>query len=303
MRMRRPVSCALLLTLGLVWPAFADDAATVSTHQEEIRQWRERRLARLQAETGYLALAGLYWLEDGESSFGSDASNDLIFPPHGAPAKAGLFVRQGHEVRVRAFPGTQLQHAGKPVQEMQLASDATEEPTRLELGDLSFMLIERSGRYAIRLRDKQSPIRKNFRGIESYLVDIRYRLRARFEPYDPMKPIAIANVVGLVDTMYSPGSLVFSLAGKECKLDPVFESPADTTLFIIFRDATSGDETYGDGRFLYTSLPAAGEVVVDFNKAYNPPCAFSPYTTCPLPPQQNEIEVPVRAGEKTYAEH
>jgi len=301
MHLRRLVSFALLLGLGLGWPIFADDAA-MSSHQEEIRQWRERRLVRLQADTGYLALAGLYWLEEGESSFGSDKSNDVIFPPHGAPAKAGVFVRKGQEVRVRAFPGTALLNAGKPVQEMLLASDATEEPTRLELGDLSFMLIERSGRYAIRLRDKQSPIRKNFHGIENYPVDAGYRLRAKFEPYDPMKPIAIVNVVGLVDTMYSPGSLVFSLQGKECRLDPVLESPADTTLFIIFRDATSGDETYGDGRFLYTSMPAAGQVIVDFNKAYNPPCAFSPYTTCPLPPRQNELEIPVRAGEKAYAE-
>ena len=295
-------SLSLLLTGAPRLVESAESAAPDPAYAEEIRVWREKRLARLKADTGYLALAGLYWLDEGEQTFGSDPSNRIVFPPS-APPKAGVFVRKGDTTTVRCLPGTALRHEGKPVQEMALVSDAKEKPTVLELGDLTFSLIARGDRFAIRLRDKQSAIRKNFRGIESFAIDPEYRVTARFDPYEPAKKILIASVVGTVDTMLSPGALVFKLHGQECRLDPVWEGPDDDSLWLIFRDATSGEETYGDGRFLYTDLPKGGKVSVDFNKAYNPPCAFSPYTTCPLPPQQNELQVPVRAGEKTYEDH
>ncbi len=293
---------SLLLTGAPLLLQSAEGAAPDPTYAEEIRVWREKRLERLKADTGYLALAGLYWLDEGEHTFGSDPSNRIVFPAS-APPKAGVFVRQGATTTVRCLPGTALRYEGKPVQEMTLVSDAKGKPMVLELGDLTFSLIARGDRFAIRLRDKQSPIRKNFRGIESFPIDTSYRVTARFEPYEPAKKILIASVVGTVDTMLSPGALVFTLNGQECRMDPVWEGPDDDSLWLIFSDATSGAETYGDGRFLYTDLPQEGKVTVDFNKAYNPPCAFSPYTTCPLPPQQNELPVPVRAGEKTYEDH
>lgn len=291
---------ALLAVTTVVLPVALQAGSTATDHEKEIMSWRERRITRLTADTGYLALAGLFWLEDGDNSFGSAPGNACMFPAHSAPSKAGVFVRHGDATMVRAFPGTQLTHAGKPVTEMNLVADSQGDPTVLELGDLSFYLIQRGDRFGIRMRDKQSAIRKSFRGIESYPIDSSYRVTARFEPYEPAKKIPIANIVGTVDTMLCPGALVFELHGEECRLDPVYEGPGDDSLWLIFRDATSGDETYGDGRFLYTDLPKDGMVVVDFNKAYNPPCAFSPFTTCPLPPWQNELKVAVRAGEKKY---
>lgn len=283
--------------------AEAKAATQPTAYEQEILAWRERRLARLTAETGYLALAGLFWLDEGENSFGSDPSNACVFPAHSAPPKAGVFVRHGMQVELQATPGTKTMHEGKPVQEMQLASDATGHPTVITLGDLSFYVIQRADRLAVRMRDKNSATLKNFHGIDSYPIDEAYRVQARFEPYEPAKKILIADVIGLVDTMLSPGALVFTLQGQKCRLDPVWEGPDDDSLWLIFRDATSGNETYGDGRFLYTDLPENGQVTIDFNKAYNPPCAFSAYTTCPLPPWENELQVPVRAGEKKYDDH
>ncbi len=291
---------ALLACMTLAAPLALRAGESPADHEKEILAWREKRITRLKSDTGYLALAGLFWLQDGDNSFGSGRDNACVFPAHSAPVKAGVFVRHGAVTTVRAFPGTPLTHDGKPVTEMQLVADSQGDPTLLELGDLSFYLIQRGDRFAIRMRDKQSAIRKNFRGIQSFPIDTSYRVTARFEPYEPAKKIPIANIVGNVDTMVCPGALVFELHGEECRLDPVVESPDDDSLWLIFQDATSGDETYGNGRFLYTDLPKDGQVVVDFNKAYNPPCAFSPFTTCPLPPWQNELKVAVRAGEMQY---
>jgi uncharacterized protein (DUF1684 family) len=268
-------------------------------YRQEILAWRARRLERLRADDGYLALAGLLWLHDGENTFGSAPTNDLVFPA-AAPAQAGVLLHHGGETIVRAFPGTSLTVAGQPVDEMHLVADTEGEPTQLALGTLRFLIIRRGDRFGVRLRDPASAIRQRFHGIDSYDIDPAYRVTARFEPYDPPKKIPVVNIVGTVDTMPSPGALLFRLHGAECRLDPVIETPGDTLLFVIFRDATSGAETYASGRFLYTNPPRNGVVVADFNRAYNPPCAFSPYTTCPLPPPQNELRVAVRAGEKKY---
>jgi uncharacterized protein (DUF1684 family) len=295
MRALRFLIVALLASPGIT----ACDPA--NGYEEEILAWREGRMERLMSDTGYLALAGLFWLQEGESTFGSDPSNALSFPAHSAPAKAGVFIHENGVTSVRAYPGTPLLHDGEPVVEMRMAHDGEENTTLLTLGDLSFYVINRSDRYAIRMRDLNSEIRKSFRGIDSYPIDAAYRVTARFEPYEPAKRVPIVNEVGTVDTMLSPGALVFELLGEECRLDPVVSSLEAQSYFLIFRDATTGVETYDSGRFLYTDLPVDGEVIVDFNKAYNPPCAFSPYTTCPLPPLQNDLKVSVRAGEKRYA--
>jgi uncharacterized protein (DUF1684 family) len=281
----------------------AELEAQKTDYEAEILAWRQRRLERLTADTGYLTLAGLFWLEEGENSFGSDPTNTCVFPAHSAPPQAGVIEHRGKETWLRSAPETPTLHDGAPIQEIRLVADADGPPTVIELGDLSFYLIRRGDRYAIRMRDERSEIRKNFHGIESYPIDTAYRVQARLEPYEPPKQVPIVNVVGHVDTMPSPGALVFTLHGQECRLDPLWSGPDDDSLWLVFRDATSGDETYGDGRFLYTDLPVNGQVVIDFNKAYNPPCAFSPFTTCPLPPWQNELSVPVRAGEKKYDDH
>ena len=288
-----------VLQLLLILGALACGPEPDPTYRNEILAWRARRLERLRADDGYLALAGLFWLREGENHFGSAPTNDIVFPAP-APAQAGVLIHRGRETIVRAFPGTVLTTAGEAVEEMRLVADTEGEPTLLALGTLRFLLIRRGDRFAVRLRDPASEIRRRFHGIDSYDIDPAYRVTARFEPYAPPKKIPVVNIVGTVDTMPSPGALVFRLHGAECRLDPVIETPGDTLLFVIFRDATSGTETYASGRFLYTNSPRNGAVVADFNKAYSPPCAFSPYTTCPLPPPQNDLHVAVRAGEKKY---
>jgi uncharacterized protein (DUF1684 family) len=171
----------------------------------------------------------------------------------------------------------------------------------LESGTLSFFVIERVGRYGIRLRDKASPHRTNFRGLDYFPISTDWVFDARFEPYTPHRKIKITNVLGMEEDMDAPGALVFNKDGKEWRLDAILEDPKDEELFVMFADATSGKETYGAGRFMYVSLPQNKRVQLDFNKAYNPPCAFNTFATCPLPPYQNRLPLRVEAGEKNYA--
>ena len=171
----------------------------------------------------------------------------------------------------------------------------------LELGRLSLHVIERGGRLGIRLKDRESPLRKAFTGLSWFPIDERYRVVARFVPYDPPKALKVPNVLGNVTPMPSPGRAEFTIDGKAVQLDGVLEEPDATELFFIFRDQTSGHETYGAGRFLYADLPKDGKLVLDFNKAYNPPCAFTPYATCPLPPPQNRLPVRIEAGRRSTA--
>ncbi len=293
---------ALWAFLGLVAVAFGARPTIEAgeSHDAEIEAWRKGRMERLMSDTGYLTLAGLFWLDEGKHTFGSAPDNDLVFPKHSAPAHAGFIMRTKDGTRIHANAGTELVLDGKRVSETRMIPDSEEGTTTFTLGDLSFWLIQRSDRFGIRLRDVHSEIRKNFGTIEAYPVQESYRVEARFEPYDPPKETPILNEVGTTSMSTSPGALVFTLNGKECRLDPLADGLDDESWFIIFADHTTGDETYGSGRFLYTGPPVDGKVIVDFNKAYNPPCAFSPYTTCPLPPPQNHLDVAVRAGEKAY---
>ncbi len=299
--MRRTV--VLVLALLLLGATAQGEKNTSSSYAREIDEWRAKRLKRLTADTGYLALAGLFWLDEGENSFGTDPKSKFVLREGSAPAHAGVFVHRNGVTTLRAAPDAEMSVDGKRVTEMTLRYSGEDGPDVVELGDLSFYVVKRGERFGVRLRDLQSPVRKSFRGIEAYPTDEAYRVVARFEPYDPPKKVPIASVIGNVDTLLAPGAQVFELHGKEYRLDPIVDNLDDEDFFLIFRDATSGEETYGAGRFLYTDLPRNGQVVVDFNKAYNPPCAFSPFTTCPLPPLQNYLDVAVRAGEKKYTKH
>ena len=294
--------------LGLAWawvllagPAGASDPP--ASYEDEIRAWSERRVSRLRSDTGWLTVAGLFWLEPGENTFGTAPDNAIVLPSGSAPEHAGVFVHADGVTTVRALTGTPLRCRDRDVTVLRLRTDAEDSTDVLELGRLRFHVIVRSGRHGIRMRDLESPMRRDFHGIDSWPVDRAWRIEARFEPYDPPRHVAIPTILGTVDSMLCPGALVFELQGQRCRLEPVIESPDDPSLFVIFADATNGDETYGAGRFLYAEMPKNGRTIVDFNKAYNPPCAFTPYATCPLPPPQNELALPVRAGEKKYGEH
>jgi uncharacterized protein (DUF1684 family) len=273
-------------------------------HRQEVDAWHEERLERLRQPDGWLTLVGLFWLEEGENTFGSAEGNDLEFPAP-APPRAGVFRLEGGTVTLIPADSTPEESVitvdGEPAGERELATDASGEPTILALDSLRFYIVDREGQMGVRVRDHASPLLANFQGIERFPVDPAYRFEARFEPYEPPKPVEIPNVLGGTFKDSSPGAVVFEHEGETFRLDATGDPEKE--LFIVFGDSTNARETYGGGRFLYTEAPEDGRVVVDFNRAYNPPCAFTPYATCPLPPPQNKLKVALRAGEKTFGKH
>jgi uncharacterized protein (DUF1684 family) len=296
------VTAALLaLWSALGGPASSGDPA----YDQEIEGWRQKREQRLRADEGWLTVAGLFWLQEGENRFGSDPAATVVLPAHSAPARAGLFRVQGKKVTVVVAPGVKVTENGQPVTEKELRSDDPGPPDVLALGDLRFFTIERGGKMAIRLRDLQSPARRAFAGTRWFPIRKEYRVVGKLIPHPALRKIAVPNILGMVEEMESPGVVVFHLQGQELRLEPVYETPARSELFFIFRDRTSGHETYGAGRFVYAENPrsGSGEVVLDFNKAYTPPCAFTRYATCPLPPRSNHLPLKIEAGELNDGNH
>ena len=291
--------CALLASLSPAAGATAADPA----YQQKIESWQKELTDELKKEDGWLTLVGLFWLEEGENRFGSDAgTNKVIFPEGKAPAVAGALIRNGKKVRVRAEPGAGLTSAGKPVKELELTVDANGKPMVLELGTLSFFVIERGDRVGVRIKDKASPALASFHGLDFYPIRPEWRIDARFEPYDPPKKVKIPNVLGQISEVDSPGAVVFDWQGKTWRLDAL--GSVKDGLSTIFADATSGHETYGAGRFLELGKLENGKIEVDFNTAYNPPCAYTAFATCPLPPEQNKLTaLAVTAGEKKFGDH
>jgi uncharacterized protein (DUF1684 family) len=257
-------------------------AMAETTYESEIATWRKQREERLKAEGGWLSVAGLFWLHEGANTFGKDEKNDIALPD--GPAQAGVFVLSGGKVTVK-MNGT----------EKELWPDSLD---LAEAGRVKLYVIKRADRYGIRVKDPGSEMRRNFSGIDYYPAKEAYRVTAKFVADE--KQIPILNIIGTTEPLKSPGVAVFQLNGKEYRVRPVYETPDAKELFYIFKDETSGKETYGAGRFLYSDLPKNGTVELDFNKAYNPPCAFTPYATCPLPPAENKLPVRIEAGEKKY---
>jgi uncharacterized protein len=261
--------------------------------------WRQTRLDGLRQPDGWLALAGLYWLEPGTHSFGSDSSNAVVFPP-GAPPRIGTFTVADSTVAMRVDAGARVTVEGRPVTEAAMVDDLDGEPTTATLGSLSWHAIRRSRGIGVRLRDAESPVLKGFDGIETFDFDPRWRVEARLDPYDPPRTLPIPSITGVPEEEPSPGALVFEHDGETYRLD-VTGKPGDARYFVVFGDATNGRETYGGGRFVYVDAPGEdGRTTVDFNRSYNPPCVFTPYATCPLPPPQNRLPFRVEAGEKTW---
>jgi len=273
-----------------------------AAYRKEIETWRQERLASLKKEDGWLTLVGLYWLKPGENRFGSDPGNPVILPAGKAPAVAGTLTREGDAVRLDVQPGVPLTADGKPpAPGMKVSADADGKPTTLQLGPLSFFVIKRGDRVGVRIKDRTSPMLAAFKGIDEYPIRPEWRVVARFEPYKDKK-IPIANIIGQVEDNPSPGAVVFDWRGKTYRIDAL-EGGDDGSLFLVFGDQTNGKETYGAGRFLDTAPPKDGKVVVDFNTAYNPPCAFTAFATCPLPPAENKLALKVEAGEKKFGSH
>ena len=293
--MRRILALALA---GLIVPgalAQADDA-----YLQELAKWRARREADLKADNSWLTVAGLYFLNQGRNTFGSAPTNDIVLPAD-APAEAGVLEFDGPTVTLRA--AEPLAVNGTPVSTAELRPAGDGRPAdQVKMGALTFFVHKSGDRVAIRLRDLNSEIRRNFSGLKWFAPNEAYRVIGRFEPYAQAKPMKVPNVLGDFESYTAPGTVSFTLNGQPLKLE-VYDAGTgeNRRFFIVFRDLTSGKETYASARFLYAPRPnAKGEVELDFNKAYNPPCAFNPYTTCPLPTPMNRLRVRIEAGERDY---
>jgi uncharacterized protein (DUF1684 family) len=265
---------------------------------DEINQWHNKREEGLKKERGWLNLAGLYWLKEGENSFGSAAGNDLIFPKGKINDHAGVFILDSGKVFVKINPDITILNNGKMIKEMELKPD-DEDSSSLRHASLVWFIIKRGDRFGVRLRDLKNNNLFSFEGVERYPVNSDWKIEAKFSPYNPTKKISVPNILGTIEEEISPGNLSFEIEGEKYSLD-VLEGGEDS-YFVIFADKTSGEDTYGGGRFLSVPKPdSSGKTYIDFNKSYNPPCVFSQYATCPLPPKRNHLPVEITAGEKMY---
>ncbi len=271
-----------------------------SDYTASIEAWRRERVQRLTADDGWLTVAGLYWLEEGDNRAGTESGSRVLLPPGTAPPRVGVFRRAKDEVTFTADPSATVTSGGRPVTTIRMKDDSTGTPDMITLNDLTMFIIKRGDRLAVRLRDKNRRERREFAGLDSYPIRSDYRVVAEWVPYEPQRTIAIPNVLGMSEELPCPGYARFTIDGREHRLEPVIEQPGDQELFFIFADQTNGSETYPSGRFLYAPKPQDGAIVLDFNKAYNPPCAFTPFATCPLPPAQNRLAARIEAGEKKY---
>ena len=283
---------ATVLSLSLSAAPASEDIAAAT------RTWEEGRLKRLQSEDGWLTLVGLGWLKEGANSAGAGGKADVVFPA-GAPKDVGTFTRSGRKVSFQPAPGVSVTRDGKPFTGGPVQSDqeGLATPDILQVGRLRFQLIDRGDRIGVRIKDPEARARKEFNGIPSYAPSAKWRITARWEAANPPREIAVPNVLGEIERSPSPGTAVFTVDGKEYRLTPVLEE-GSPELFFVFADETNRTETYGAGRFLYAQPAKDGTVILDFNRAYNPPCAFSAFATCPLPPKQNRLALRVEAGEK-----
>ena len=265
----------------------------------EIQQWHKKRNDGLKKENGWLNLVGLYWLKQGENTFGSSDDNDIKFPPN-APAHIGTFTLNDSIVTINVNEDVKVLNDSVEVSSMILGNDLDEITTVLQNGTLKWFIIKRGDKYGIRLRDLDAPLLKEFNGIDIFPINEDWKLTAKFIKYDSPQKVMIPTILGTTEEDISPGYLSFEVDGKDYNLVAL---RARSGFFIIFADQTAGVETYGAGRFLYTDNPDSnGNVILDFNKAYNPPCAFTKFATCPLPPKQNYLHFKVLAGEKNYGE-
>ena len=267
--------------------------------EAQTQAWHQKRLERLRAEDGWLTLVNLHWLEEGDTVAGSAEAAALRLPAS-APPRLGTFTRRGLEVRFAPAKGVEITSGGKPFSGTTVRTDVAGEPDVLRHGTLQLLAIVRGNRVAIRVRDSAAETRRDFRGIPRFPARADWRKDARFERAASGRTVSVPNVLGEVEDVPLAGTATFSHEGQEYRLEATREGDK---LFFVFGDLTNRRETYGAGRFLYTDEPVEGRVILDFNRAYNPPCAFTPYATCPLPPRQNKLAIRVDAGELRFGEH
>lgn len=291
------------LALGLLARGPHAEAATTvndAAYRAEVERWRSERDERLRAPDGWLSLVGLVWLRPGANRFGG-ASDDDVRLPESVPAHAGAFVLDGKTVTLALPSGAALTLNGAPAKAGPFRTDAAPKPDVLASGTVTWQVIERGERFGVRVKDSASPARRAFAGSRWFAIDPAWRVVARLVPRAGAAgatKMVVPDASGGHQTLESPGTLELTLLGKPVRLDPVLDGDDPTDQMIVFRDLTSGHETYGGGRFVRARRQPDGTFVVDFNRAYSPPCAFTPYATCPLPPEQNRLKLAVPAGQK-----
>ena len=292
---QRPISLlavallsSALVALG-VTPTEAPDAAYVQSFEK----WKAEQTADL--KENWLSLAGLFWLKPGANAFGSDPASQIVFPK--GPTHAGEFDLNGKDVILKLLPESKATIEGKAVTTAKLDPDTSKNVSNVEMGTLRFHVIVRGERVGIRVRDTESVAARNFKGMMFYPLDMNYRIAAKWVPADGKKTVEIPNVLGDVTAQAIPGVVMFKMNGAELTLTAL-GGDAETGLFFVFNDLTAKNDTYPGGRFLDSGPVENGHVLVDFNRAYNPPCAVTPYATCPLAPKENRLAVAIPAGEK-----
>ncbi len=293
MRSRILVLAALILITALTG---------CDSYVEDIDTWHAERIERLSAEGGWLTLVGLHPLRDGTNVVGSDTEADVQLVDK-APAQVGV-IEIGADGIVFTAAATGIHVVGEEsdINTITLHTDMQDDTTILAVGTVSFYVIDRAGALYLRVKDSESDVRQGFTGIDRFPVTDYWRIEARLMPHDPPRGVMVPNALGHVTEEPSPGVLILEMEGKTQTLTPTGE-PGEG-LFIVFADYSTGEETYGGGRFLSTDPPDEdGRVILDFNKAVNPPCAFTPFATCPLPPEGNTLDLMVEAGEKTWGDH
>jgi uncharacterized protein len=281
----------LLLVMGFL---AACSSPRDAAYKQSVEQWRNNHLAKVTSDDGDLTYAALLWLREGINSFGSAPGNDVVLPSPVPPKAGSIDVRRG-KFTVHVNPDVPITMGGKSIRTAELKPDDLD--SRMFLGDLTFYIHQAGERFALRMKDKHSKLRQEFTGLRWFPIDPDWRVTAQFVPYPSPREVPIEGILGDRSTLPMAGYVTFDLHGSHYKLEGLQDN--DGRLFFIFNDLTRNTDTY-QVRFLFSTPPANGTVQLDFNEAYNPPCAFNPYTTCPLPTPGNRLQVEIRAGEKRY---
>jgi uncharacterized protein len=307
--MNRPIALILSVALFSFNHAHADAtkptvsaAQTPEQYVQSIQDWRATADKGLRRDNGWLTLAGRYVMKKGDNTIGTATGSDVLLPAGIGPDRLGMMSVDEKGATLKLAPGVSMMSNEIPFEGERAMKVGGDKPDWVKLGRMQFQVIERNGRYVFRLADNENQLRANFPGRMWFDVKPQYKVQAKYVPHTKPKMIPIVNVLDEITDTPSPGYLQFKLNGKNYRLDAVAE-PKDKELFVILKDKTAGSETYGSGRFLAVEWPEAirakgGNVTIDFNKTYNPPCAFSDFTTCPLPPKQNIMTVRLEAGEQ-----
>jgi uncharacterized protein (DUF1684 family) len=269
---------------------------TATSYEAEQLHWRQERNTDLTSEDGWLTVVGLDWLRDGVNTIGSAPGTDVTLPDS-TPAQLGTLTLADGVVTLDVTADVEATIDGVPVRSATLKHDTDEGgPSRVVVGTVNFFIILRSGQYGVRIRDRASAARQSFEGRHWFPVDESYRVTGQFTPHQPPRTVEVPTVTGQVSTMKNVGRIDFTLHGEALSLEAF--AARDNQVWIILRDGTSGKQSYGAGRFLYAPLAEDGTVTLDFNRAYHPPCAFTHYATCPMPPRENILTLPIEAGER-----